>query len=80
MGSPDEMDINATSNPVQRDGFGPAPNGGSAPNGGRVTVMETVGSPVGSTSIHNPSNNNRQMVSQRLEEGLVGNVDLATQM
>jgi hypothetical protein len=74
MGSPNEMDINTTSNPVQRDGFG------QAPNGGRVTVMETVGSPIGSTSIHNPSNNNRRMVSQRVGECLVGNVDLAMQM
>jgi hypothetical protein len=50
------------------------------PNGGRVTVMETVGGPIGSTTIHNPSNNHRRMVSQRIGEGLVGNVDLVMQM
>jgi hypothetical protein len=37
--------------------------------------METVGSSMGSTTINNSSNNCRGMVSQRVGEGLIGNVD-----
>ena len=69
MSSTHEVDVNTTSNPIQRDGFG------QAPNGSRVTVMETIGSPMGSTTIHNTSHHHRRMVSQRVGEGLVGNVD-----